>query len=511
MLPDVLGGDPGPRHDRRHHFRVILPPAGSWNHSHVDARAAGRFEHIEAWLPGRVCRPRTSDDDPVAGPQLPGRPNADPSAVVVEHRMAVGDRDPAVVLQPESQQRRRSPPPEQMADRGEARLARGGIHGQCFQRVGHRHVHLANPVSHAGRRGFEQLAERQDPNLGPVADTDGLLPAQAMAAEPGARIEGRVAERLGLGRLDDLPDVDAHRLERHLQLVHERDVHRAIRVLQDLDGLSGARGRDAHDAVQRAPVERLRQPRRLRTHAAHDLGDRARRILRVARILALGAEGQEHVGLHLQSGGLQPWAHHLLGRSRIGRRLEDHELARPQAGGDGVGRLLDVRQVRLALGRQRRGNADEDRVGLGQAREVGGGVEAPALEGALDARGRDVGDVGLAPLEPRDLVAVDVETEDRETAAVEFEQEGKAHVAEADDPHARGLAVDRRREAPRGFDEGFGHHRGFYTLNASATDVPPGAPSRTRGSCAWSSSCSAPAAGSRRAASPPRRWWRRRR
>ena len=32
-----------------------------------------------------------------------------------------------------------------------------------------------------------------------------------MAAEAGAGIEGHVAEGLGLGRVDHLPDVDAHR------------------------------------------------------------------------------------------------------------------------------------------------------------------------------------------------------------------------------------------------------------------------------------------------------------
>ena len=54
---------------------------------------------------------------------------------------------------------------------------------------------------------------------------------------PGPGIEGHVAERLGRGGLDDLPDIDAHAFEDHLELVDQGDVDRAEDVLQELGGL----------------------------------------------------------------------------------------------------------------------------------------------------------------------------------------------------------------------------------------------------------------------------------
>ena len=54
---------------------------------------------------------------------------------------------------------------------------------------------------------------------------------------PGPGIERHEAERLGLGRVDHLPDVDAHGVVDHLQFVDERDVDGAEDVLGELDRL----------------------------------------------------------------------------------------------------------------------------------------------------------------------------------------------------------------------------------------------------------------------------------
>ena len=58
----------------------------------------------------------------------------------------------------------------------------------------------------------------------------------AMAAETGARIERHEAERLGLGRLDHLPDIDPHLVVKHFQFVDQSNVDRSIRVFQNLAG-----------------------------------------------------------------------------------------------------------------------------------------------------------------------------------------------------------------------------------------------------------------------------------
>ena len=63
----------------------------------------------------------------------------------------------------------------------------------------------------------------------------------AVAAQPRSRVERHEAERLGLRRLDHLPDIDTHPAERHLQLVDESDVDRAEDVLEELARLRHAR------------------------------------------------------------------------------------------------------------------------------------------------------------------------------------------------------------------------------------------------------------------------------
>ena len=67
-------------------------------------------------------------------------------------------------------------------------------------------------------------------------------------------------------------------------------------------------------------------------------------------------------------------------------------------------------QVGLSVGRQRRGYADEDRIGAGERREV-----RPRLDlgqHRLQALGRDVLDVGRAGLDGRDLALVQVNGND---------------------------------------------------------------------------------------------------
>ncbi len=62
-----------------------------------------------------------------------------------------------------------------------------------------------------------------------------------------ARIEGHEAERLGLRRLDDLPDVDVHLVAHQRDFVDQSDVDCAKRVFEQLDHFRNARGADRHD------------------------------------------------------------------------------------------------------------------------------------------------------------------------------------------------------------------------------------------------------------------------
>ena len=73
-------------------------------------------------------------------------------------------------------------------------------------------------------------------------------------------------------------------------------------------------------------VERARRLGARRPDAADDLRDVPRRELRVARIDALGREREEEIDVGLQPVGLEHRLHDLVGRARIGRRLEDDQL-----------------------------------------------------------------------------------------------------------------------------------------------------------------------------------------
>ncbi len=75
----------------------------------------------------------------------------------------------------------------------------------------------------------------------------------AVSAEAGARIERHESERLRPGRVHDLPDVDVHAVAHQRELVDEPDVHRAERVLQQLDHLGHA-GRTHRARSSRWPM-----------------------------------------------------------------------------------------------------------------------------------------------------------------------------------------------------------------------------------------------------------------
>ena len=156
----------------------------------------------------------------------------------------------------------------------------------------------------------------------------------AVPAQAGAGVERLEAERLGLRRLDHLPDVDAHPVVEDLQFVDQGDVHGPVGVLEDLARLGDLGRGDRHDADDDAGVERRGQLQARRVEAADDLGDRRGGEVRVAGVLALGAEGEEEVAAGGEAAGLQDRQDDVAGRAGVGRALQDDELARPEPRGD---------------------------------------------------------------------------------------------------------------------------------------------------------------------------------
>ena len=85
-----------------------------------------------------------------------------------------------------------------------------------------------------------------------------------------------------------------------------------------------------------------------------------------------------------QAGRLEQGQDQLVGGSRIGGALENHQLVVMQALADLLDRGDDVGDIGVSCLAQRRRHTDVDRIDLGQAVEVsGGGEPAP---GRLEAR-----------------------------------------------------------------------------------------------------------------------------
>ena len=102
-------------------------------------------------------------------------------------------------------------------------------------------------------------------------------------------------------------------------------------------------------------------------------------------------------------------------------------------GGNLFGRLLDIRQVRVAGFVQRRGHADQQGVGLAQPPHVGRGHEAAVGDVLGDPLRGDVLDVAAAGQELIDLGLIDVESHGAETGGDEGPDQRQADIAQSDD------------------------------------------------------------------------------
>ena len=81
----------------------------------------------------------------------------------------------------------------------------------------------------------------------------------AVSAQSGTGIKRLEAERLGLGRVDHLPDVDSHAVVEHLQLVDQRDVHGPVGVLEDFARLGDFEAGNRNHLHDRLAIEQLGQ------------------------------------------------------------------------------------------------------------------------------------------------------------------------------------------------------------------------------------------------------------
>ena len=99
---------------------------------------------------------------------------------------------------------------------------------------------------------------------------------------------------------------------------------------------------------------------------------------------------------------------------------------------------------------ERRWDADDDDVAIGQAVEVRRGGDVLVGEGLGDPLAADVANVGLAAIEHLGLFGIDVETEHRKACLFKEQNQRQADVAETDDADARGAGADRVEQRLKG-------------------------------------------------------------
>ena len=244
------------------------------------------------------------------------------------------------------------------------------------------------------------------------------------------------AARKHLGRRNSEP------IEDNRQLVHERDVEIALRVLDhfrcfgDFD-----RGSAMNAGRNDGRVNRGDALERRVVLTCHDLGDRVEAMHVVAWIDALGRIAELEIDALPQSRRLgEKRSANFASQSRIDRRFEDHDGARAQRRSDEIAGADDRLKIRAALGidRSRHGHDEEARL-----RKVLGTTGEPQI-GRAQFCFRQLPRAVLAGSQLADTLLGDIEAVNRREFLCQGKGHGQSHIAEPDDresplAHARPL------------------------------------------------------------------------
>jgi hypothetical protein len=254
----------------------------------------------------------------------------------------------------------------------------------------------------------------------------------AVASKAGAGVVGHESKRLGGRGVDHLPDRDSEPVAHQCQLVGQRDVDRAKRVLVQLRGLGDHWAAYRNHRLDELAEEELGAPQTLIGHARDQLRRVAEAVGAVTGIDPLGRVAEKDVLSDHLPGALEDGQHDLLGGARVGCRLQHDELIGAQVLGHGLGRGDDVGDVGRAGLRQRCGDADRHRVEVGDRRVVTGGPQAP-IEVGVALRGH-VDQIRTTLAHRLDPGFVEVDAYYVKAGLRERDRERQPCVSEADDP-----------------------------------------------------------------------------
>src|ERR1700733_4380153 len=272
----------------------------------------------------------------------------------------------------------------------------------------------------------------------------------AMAAESRTWIKGLEAEGFGRSRCDHFPNVYAHAEAKQFQFVHQRDVHAAINIFQQLGHFRRCRARYADHAVKCNVVESAgslgrgtaQTPDHFWNVASVDAG--IARVLTLRRISHQNTVGDDGIANNPDTAGaLDRRRDQLLSRTGISRAFEDYQLARTQMVHDrvhGGGNVTHVRSVVIA---ERCRHANQNGIDSSDLREIGGRAETLFL-GGLDLLRIDTMNVGFTGVEAVHLDCIDIKAGNAKSLLAEQQNQWETHVAKANDPYPQLALLNQR-------------------------------------------------------------------
>ncbi len=296
------------------------------------------------------------------------------------------------------------------------------------------HHHLP----HVERHGLVHLGRQRD-EVGHEVVAAGH-PAQiigidqdAVSADSRTGPEGHEPERLGGGGLHHLPDVHSHPVAQLRQFVHQRDVHRAEDILQQLFHLRHFRRGDLMHRLDNHSVGGGGNRRAFRRYPSHNNGRICRMPRLVSRIDPLRREGEVKILPHLQSALLQNGKNVAFGRVRERSAFQDHTLILPKMGRDRFRGVHYIGDVGILVRRERSGNADVDNVRIGNDGGIGLGNQQAPFHGVAHDGVVQILDVVPPLAEHIHLPPVHIDADRLDARPGKFHGQRKPHIAQAED------------------------------------------------------------------------------